>query len=67
MEAQDIETLKGQLNYHVIIQKKKGKRDSMVQRLQPRQAEERSVLPANLCLNDDEALSKYSRRRPLCI
>lgn len=23
MEAQDIETLKGQLNYHVIIQKKK--------------------------------------------
>ena len=39
----------------------------MVQRLQPRQAEERSVLPANLRLNDDEALSKYSRRRPLCI
>ena len=66
MEAQDIETLKGQLNYHVIIFKKR-KRDSMVQRLQPCQAEERSVLPANLCLNDDEALSKYSRRRPLCI
>ena len=35
----------------------------MVQRLQPRQA----VLPANLCLNDDEALSKYSRRQPLFI
>jgi hypothetical protein len=66
MEAQDIETLKGQLNYHVIIFKKR-KRDSMVQRLQPRQSEELSVLPANLCLNDDEALSKYSRRRPLCI
>ena len=30
----------------------------MVQRLQPRLAEERSVLPANLCLNDDGSFVK---------